>query len=231
MPRPNVIAGVAQSVDGRIATITGASRYISGPETTTLAHEIRDHADAILVGIGTVLQDDPELSCRIPGGTSPTRVIMDGRLRIPAQSRIVETAGSIATVLYTSPEAGGNHPERVRELTDRGVQVLETPARAGKLVIEALLESLFQEGVRTLFVEGGSRVLTSFLAARAIDTMLFVIAPLIMGAGTPVLAPNEDTSTTPRASAYPFGEITLETMGMAPMGRDLVWEVRVGYGS
>ncbi len=229
MRRPNVIASVAQSVDGRIATITGASRYISGPETTTLAHEIRDHADGILVGIGTVLRDDPELTCRLPGGTSPVRIILDTRLRMPMDSRIVQTAASIPTILCTSPEALQTRAEAAAELYDRGLEIMETPAAAEKLLITPLLETLFARGTGTLFVEGGSRVLASFLAARAIDTMLFVMAPIVMGEGTPVFTPETAHAATGRASAQPFADIPLETMGLMTLGNDLVWEVRLGY--
>lgn len=230
MRRPNIIASVAQSVDGRIATITGASRYISGPETTTLAHEIRDHAEGILVGIGTVLRDDPELSCRLPGGTSPVRIILDARLRMPVDSRIVETAGSIPTILCTSREALHTRAEAVRNLRDRGLEIIETPVEGGNLEIEPLLETLLDHGVGTLFVEGGSRVLASFLAARAIDTMLFVMAPIVVGEGTPVFSPEEAHTATGGASAQPFAGISLETMGLMTLGSDLVWEVSLGYG-
>jgi diaminohydroxyphosphoribosylaminopyrimidine deaminase/5-amino-6-(5-phosphoribosylamino)uracil reductase len=229
MRRPNVIASVAQSVDGRIATITGASRYISGPETTTLAHEIRDHAEGILVGIGTVLRDDPELSCRLPGGTSPARIILDARLRMPVDSRIVETAGSIPTVLCTAPEALRTRAEVVRNLRDRGLAVIETPVEGRNLLLEPLLETLLDRGVGTLFVEGGSRVLASFLAARAIDTMLFVMAPIVMGEGTPVFSPEETPAATERAMGQPFADISLETVGLMTLGNDLVWEVSLGY--
>jgi len=185
---PTVIASFAQTADGQIATAGGASRSISGPETLTLAHRIRDYADAILVGIGTVLQDDPELSCRLPGGSSPERIILDAGLRTPLDSRIVATARGIRTTVYTAPGARDERPAHAAALEDAGLVLREIPADSGYLSIPALLGELGNTGMRSLFVEGGSHVLRSFLAARAIDRILCVTAPLLMGRGTPVFA-------------------------------------------
>ena len=230
MLQPTVIAGFAQSADGRIATQTGASRSISGEPTTRLAHQLRDHADAILVGIGTVLRDDPELSCRIPGGTSPLRVILDAHLRLPADGKIAKTARVIPTLVYTTHRGMTAKPERSAELAARGITLRELP-EAGRrqrhsdrhadttcIDIPALLAALSEMDVKTLFIEGGSTVLARFLAAKAIDTLIVVMAPILIGAGTPSFA----------SGVLPEGTV-LETVGMLRVGRDLVWEMRPRY--
>jgi hypothetical protein len=99
--RPYVTLAFAQSIDGRIATITGESQWISGEETLSLSQEIRAASDAILVGVGTVIRDDPRLTCRLPGSPSPLRVILDGRLRVPLSSTILRTASEYPTVVFT----------------------------------------------------------------------------------------------------------------------------------
>ncbi|NBC28933.1 MAG: hypothetical protein GVY29_02950 [Spirochaetes bacterium] len=230
MLQPTVIASFAQSADGRIATKTGASRSISGEQTTTLAHQLRDYADAILVGIGTVLRDDPELTCRIPGGTSPLRVILDAHLRLPTDGKIAKTAGAVPTIVCTTRSGVAANSERSAELIAQGITLRELPEAprrqrhcgpdAGSTCIDipALLSALAEMGVETLFIEGGSTVLARFLAARAIDTLIVVMAPILIGAGTPSFAPG----VLPK-------ETVLQTQGMLRMGRDLVWEVRPRY--
>jgi riboflavin-specific deaminase-like protein len=223
-----VIASFAQSADGRIATRTGASRSISGAETTHLAHRLRDYADAILVGIGTVLQDDPELTCRIPGGTSPIRVIIDTHLRLPPECTIARTAHQVPTIIFAARGEPTAHPERSAALAAAGITIheLPTPPRAGDngaprsgIDVAALLHALSEQNINTLFVEGGSRVLAGFLAAKAIHTMIVVMAPFLIGSGTPSFAPG----------VLP-DEVTLETTDMFQIGRDLVWEVTPRYG-
>jgi riboflavin-specific deaminase-like protein len=223
-----VIASFAQSADGRIATRTGASRAISGTETTNLAHRLRDYADAILVGIGTVLRDDPELTCRIPGGTSPTRIIMDTHLHLPPESTIAGTAREVPTIVFAARGEPSAHPERSAALSAAGITIAELPLhprhgnegplRSG-IDVAALLRALGERNVKTLFVEGGSRVLASFLAAEAIDTMLIVMAPFLIGSGTPSFAPG----------VLP-GQVFLATTDMLHIGRDLVWELTPRYG-
>lgn len=223
---PTVIASFAQTADGQIATAAGASRSISGPETLTLAHRIRDYADGILVGIGTVLQDDPELSCRLPGGSSPKRIILDAGLRMPLDSRIVATSREIPTTLVSAPGAREERPEHAAALENAGLILRELPAESGYIRIPELLQELGNGGMRSLFVEGGSHVLASFLAAQAIDRILFVTAPLLMGRGRPAFA----RAGGRQGSVPDLPEtIRLESRGRVQLGRDMVWEVAVAY--
>lgn len=181
---PRVTVSYAQSLDGRIATASGESRYISCPATLGLAQRLRRDHQAILVGIGTALRDDPELSCRLRGCASPLRVVLDSRLRLPSDSTIVRTAGRLPTIVFC---AGGDHPElreRRQRLERQGVRVLPVAQdECGRLSPRAVLETLAGDGVASLFVEGGGQVITSFLKAGLVRRMLVVVAPLLIGEG------------------------------------------------
>jgi len=179
MSRPYVTLSWAQSLDGRIATSTGDSQWIGGPESLTFAHELRRDNQAILVGIGTVLKDNPRLTCRIPGGRNPLRVVLDSSLRMPLDSTLAHTSEA-PTMVYAAPDAA---PDQEEALERRGVRVVRVAASGRELSLEALLDDLGTRGVETLFVEGGAAVLTAFLAANLVDRAVVVSAPFLMGAG------------------------------------------------
>lgn len=214
MTRPRVTVSFAQSLDGRIATRSGQSQWISGPGTLALAQELRRDNDAILVGIGTVLRDDPLLTCRLPGCSSPVRVILDSRLRIPEDSRIAQTADRYATIVCAlEPD-----PARVDRLARRGVRVAVLPqARDGGVDLAALLAHLAVSGIETLFVEGGSAVITAFLKAGLVDRLLVVTAPLVIGQGIPAVG---DLGVEELGSALRFRPVRLEQRD-----DDVVWEL------
>ncbi len=214
MARPRVTISFAQSLDGRIATRGGQSQWISGAGTLELAQELRRDNDAILVGINTVLRDDPLLTCRLPGCPSPLRVVVDSRLRLPADSRIAQTADRYATIVYAL-EAD---PLQVDRLSRRGVRVtVMPPARGGGVDLPAALEHLAASGVETLFVEGGSAVITAFLRAGLVDRLLVVTAPLVIGEGIPAVG---DLGVEDLAAALRFRPVRLEQRG-----DDVVWEL------
>lgn len=180
----------AQSIDGRIATASGESRYISRSASLRLNQEMRHDHDAILVGIGTVLRDDPLLTCRIEEESSPIRIIVDSRLRLPSTSRIAVTAARYPTLLVCSEKALlGEDPEigtKKDELIQCGIEILPVPeTREGKIDLQQTVAKLERRRVRSIMVEGGSSILTSFLTDQLWNRMVIVTAPIFLGTGIP----------------------------------------------
>jgi diaminohydroxyphosphoribosylaminopyrimidine deaminase/5-amino-6-(5-phosphoribosylamino)uracil reductase len=177
--RPFVLLKAAASLDGRVATRTGASKWITGPEAREASQRLRRAYDAILVGVGTVVADDPELTYR---GAEPkraplVRVVVDPRLRIPLASRLVATASETPVVVYTSEETGD-----ASALTDRGVEVVALPrTSSGSLDLGRLLDDLGARRLHGLVVEGGPATAAAFVEARLVDKAVFYIAPKIVG--------------------------------------------------
>ena len=174
----SVTLKLATSLDGRIATATGESRWITGPEARAEAHRLRAGHDAVLAGIETVLADDPELTVRLEGhaGAQPARVVLDSRQRIPLTARLVQTARTVPTyVICTS--------EPLQALMAAGVRVLRVKAVGdGRPELEAALDALAAEGVRTVMVEGGGQVAASFLRCDLVDRIEWFRAPMLLGA-------------------------------------------------
>jgi 3,4-dihydroxy 2-butanone 4-phosphate synthase/GTP cyclohydrolase II len=177
--RPFVVLKYAQSLDGRIATGTGDSKWISGPQERRVAHALRAACDAVLVGAGTVLADDPLLTVRMVPGASPIRVVLDSGLRVPHDAQVF--GPEAATIVLT---ATGSDPGRREALRRRGVKVEVVAEGPGGVDLAAGLDRLLALGVRCLLVEGGSRVLTSALRARLADRVVVAVAPVLLGTGT-----------------------------------------------
>ncbi|MDN5361045.1 MAG: diaminohydroxyphosphoribosylaminopyrimidine deaminase [Moorella sp. (in: firmicutes)] len=177
---PWVTLKMALTLDGKIATRTGAARWITGQEARERAHELRDTHDAILVGIGTVLADDPELTTRLPGvrGRDAVRVILDSHLRLPLTARVVSLRSAAPTLVATTAAAPAEARE---ELAARGVQVLVLPAEAGRVAWQPLLAELARRQITSILVEGGSGVNATALAAGVVDKVIAFIAPKIFG--------------------------------------------------
>jgi GTP cyclohydrolase II len=174
--RPFVTLSYAQSLDGSIAARRGATTPISGPEALRLTHQLRAHHDAILVGIGTVLADDPQLTVRLVPGPNPQPVIVDSRLRLPPTARLLSDGRPwIATT-----DAADRRRQAVLEAA--GARVVRLPADdAGRVSLPALLAYLHRQGIRSLMVEGGAQVITGILADRLADRLVVTIAPLLLG--------------------------------------------------
>lgn len=179
---PFVTVKFAQSLDGRIATTTGDSQWISSQSSLRFAHKLRREHDAIMVGIGTVLRDDPRLTVRLVSGRNPLRIIVDSRLRIPITSRVLADGAAQDTLVATTEMAPR---ECVRELESLGAKVLRLPAddKSGVDLAEMLLE-IRRMRISSVLVEGGSRILTSLLSARLVNRLVVAIAPKIIGEGT-----------------------------------------------
>jgi len=179
---PYVTVKFAQTLDGRIATAQGKSRWISSPESLKLAHKLRATHDAILAGIGTVIKDDPELTTRLVRGRNPVRVILDSKLRVPLDARVLTGQDKAGTLVAANPAAP---EEKLNALRDMGIEVLTVPPdAAGRVDLKALLKTLAQRQVSSVLVEGGAETITSFLCLNLADRIVAIIAPKIMGKGT-----------------------------------------------
>jgi riboflavin-specific deaminase-like protein len=182
-----VLGRIAQSLDGRIATTSGASHWISGHDDIVHTHRLRALFDAVVVGAGTVRADDPQLTTREVEGPSPVRVVLDTDRRLDANYRVFRDAP--ATLLFCAADAPGG------DLVGKA-PVLRLPrARAG-LDIDAVLVALANRGLRRVFVEGGGITVSRFLAAGRLDRMHVTIAPLLIGSGIPAFTLPEAASLT-----------------------------------
>jgi len=185
--RPLVTLKLAASLDGRIATATGESRWITSEASRRFVHRLRAEHDAVLVGAQTVMRDDPELTCRLRGGRNPLRIVLDGRLRLPLTARVLTNTSTAATLVVTGTRAAAT---KVRRVEARGAEVLRLPERAGRVSLTRLLRAVGRRGVMSVLIEGGATIAATALAARAVDRLLLFYAPkLIGGDGRPMLGP------------------------------------------
>ena len=184
--KPYVHAKWAMTLDGKIATRTGESKWISNEQARQRVHALRGRMDAIVVGIGTVLADDPLLTARPPGSRMAARIILDSSLRFPADSRLAKSARDAPVWIATAAGAAQDRASAFRQL---GCEVFPIDAVGGKVSVSALLSELGKRQFTNVLVEGGAKVLGSFLDADAIDEVHAFIAPCLVGgdsAKTPV---------------------------------------------
>jgi diaminohydroxyphosphoribosylaminopyrimidine deaminase/5-amino-6-(5-phosphoribosylamino)uracil reductase len=174
---PFVILKVAATLDGKIATRNGVSKWISGEASRRFVHKLRDQVDGVLIGIGTVLKDDPMLTTRIKGGRDPYRIILDSQLRIPEGAKVIGASPSKA-IIITSEFAP---KEKIESLGKRGVQILILDSKEGRINLKSCLSKLGEIGMTSLLVEGGSQVNGSFLDEGLIDKFLFFLSPKLLG--------------------------------------------------
>jgi diaminohydroxyphosphoribosylaminopyrimidine deaminase/5-amino-6-(5-phosphoribosylamino)uracil reductase len=179
--RPHVMLKLAVSADGKAALPGCRSVQITGETTRGRVHLMRAMSDAILVGIGTVLADNPALTCRLPGmhKASPVRVVLDPALRIPLTSQLVTSARDIPVWIFC---AEGAAEDRARALGERGVTVFRTEGGEGGLSLPAVLRMLSEQGITRLMVEGGPKVAASFLRADLVDEAALLHGPVTIGA-------------------------------------------------
>lgn len=206
---PFVTVKFAQSLDGRIATGAGNSQWISGQASLRLAHQLRREHDAIMVGIGTVLADDPKLTVRLVNGRDPLRIVVDSRLRIPLTARVLAGDAASHTLVATTELAD---PARIRNLEKLGARVLVVPsvAEGTGLSLTALLASLGQARVASILVEGGGGIITSLLGARHVDRLVIAIAPKIIGRGVEAVG---DLGVVTLSEALTFSSFKTRRLG------------------
>jgi len=207
---PFVTLKMACSLDGRIATRTGDSRWVTGEPARRFVHRLRREHDAVLVGAGTWRRDDPLLTCRLRGGRNPLRVLLDARAELPATSRIYSTMGETATVLAVGPDA----PEaRVASLRAAGAAVERVAVRRdGRLDVEALLRRLVERGAHSVLCEGGAELAGSLIESRLVDRVMFFFAPKIVG-GRSAPGPVGGLGVEAMAEALPLTRIRRRRLG------------------
>ncbi|MBA4393541.1 MAG: bifunctional diaminohydroxyphosphoribosylaminopyrimidine deaminase/5-amino-6-(5-phosphoribosylamino)uracil reductase RibD [Desulfobacca sp.] len=175
---PFVILKAAASLDGRIATRTGDSKWISNDRSRRLVHQMRNQVDGVLVGIGTIVKDDPSLTVRLPKGKikDPLRIIIDPCLRISKKAQILDDPKK---TLIVSGHLVPIH--RKKALESMGVEILSLPEQEGRVSIQALLAALGRRGITSLLVEGGAGIFGSFLMERQVDKLVLFFAPCLIG--------------------------------------------------
>ena len=209
---PFVIAKFAASLDGKIATRTGDSKWVTGPEARGLVQRMRREHDGILVGVNTVMADDPALTARDETGCplerQPVRAVLDSRCRTPSQSQLLRQPGR--TFVYTTSAAP---PGDVRRLEDAGAEVVSVSATdAGQVGVADVLAHLGAEGVVSLIVEGGGAVLGSFFDAEAVDKVQAFIAPIIIG-GADAASPVAGLGASAMSAAWRLEDTVMQQAG------------------
>jgi len=221
--RPLVTFKLATSLDGRIAVATGESQWITGPPARDRAHALRASHDAIMVGTGTVVADDPQLTCRLPGlgHRSPVRVVIDRHLRISPASRIIADAPRVPTWVLTLRSADPGR--RAMFLANRVTLIDVDDDAEGRIDLAAALGALGERGITRLLVEGGARLAAAFFRARLIDRLVWVHAPLVIGGdGIPAIAGFDlaalaDGRAFERLSTETIGDDVLTTFRVRPI--------------
>ncbi len=207
--RPYVIAKWAMSLDGRIATVTGDARWISGEESRRKVHEVRGKVDGILIGIGTALADDPLLTARPHGPRTACRIVLDNRLRLPLSSRLVQTAKEVPVLIFHEPQADAASKHR---LEAAGCECVSLPTTGRREAIDAVLDELGRRRFTQVLVEGGAEILGSFFDAGQVDETMVFVAPIIIG-GRPALGPVGGRGAATLHKALRLARWTVEASG------------------
>ena len=213
---PLVIAKWAMTLDGRLAAADGSSRWISSEESRRRVHEVRRISDAVLVGSGTAVADEPSLTVRhvepLPERGQPTRVIMDSGLAIDAAREPARSAAEVPVIVYTSDDALAGRGNRADALRRAGCDLVAVPRVEAGLSPEAVVQDLGRRGMSRILVEGGARILGSFFAAGLVDRVMIFMAPRLLGSADalgPVAGPNGLTL----ADALDVADLTCERVG------------------
>ncbi|MGQ0703048.1 MAG: bifunctional diaminohydroxyphosphoribosylaminopyrimidine deaminase/5-amino-6-(5-phosphoribosylamino)uracil reductase RibD [Gemmatimonadales bacterium] len=218
---PFVALKWAMSLDGKIGARRGSATAITGPAARRYAHELRNRYDAVLVGVGTVLADNPELTCRLPADSvppprNPLRIIVDSRLRTPLDARVAQIATASTLIAATA----GAPKHRIEALRRAGVEVLVQAADSDRVDLSALMAELGRRGLLSVLVEGGGTINAAILGAGLADKVIALIAPRLIG-GTPPAAPTPlDGAVSPEVGAA----LRLHDVTVSQLGDDLAVE-------
>lgn len=213
--RPMVVAKFAASLDGKIAATSGDSRWVSGPQTLEWAHTVRPRLDAIIVGVSTVLIDDPLLTARPSGATGavhqPLRIVVDSRGRTPTEAKVL--SGGAPTLLATTRQSTDAWRATI---ADRGAEVVVLPENGGRVDLHALIDLLAARGALQVLVEGGGALLGSFFDLRLIDKVTAIVAPMIIGGATSA------TAVGGRGAARMADALRLHDIEITRLGDDML---------
>ncbi len=218
-PRPAVTVSYAQTLDGRLATTSGSSQWISSSESLRFAHTLRAKHEAIMVGAGTACRDDPRLTVRLASGKNPLRIVVDSTLRTPLTAAALANGAAAGTVLAVTGRAAA---DRCAKASHLGATVLRLPADAeGRVDLKVLLSELYAWGVSSVLVEGGAALITSLLCDRLVDRLAVCIAPKILGSGIEAVGNLGICELN--------DSLALIDTSIIPYGVDVVFDSRVEY--
>ncbi|MBU5488262.1 bifunctional diaminohydroxyphosphoribosylaminopyrimidine deaminase/5-amino-6-(5-phosphoribosylamino)uracil reductase RibD [Clostridium sp. MSJ-8] len=213
--RPFVLMKYAMSLDGKISTATGKSKWISCEESRKDVHKLRNNLSAIMVGINTVIKDNPMLNCRIEGGNDPIRIIVDSNLRIPLDSKIVNTSNNISTIVATTHKAD---KDKIKLLEERNVEVIVAKEKDGRVDITSLIDKLGEKKIDSILLEGGSEINFSCLQEGIVDKVRIYIAPKILGGN------NAKGAVGGRGVSEMIESFNIENIDISTIGSDIVVE-------
>ena len=211
---PLVVLKLAQTLDGRIATRSGDSRWITGVEARTFVHRWRSWVDGVMVGAGTIAADDPQLNVRHVKGADPRPMIVDGGLQVSPEARVFQQPGAILITADSSPSA-------LAPFTARGVEIWTFQAPAGRIDLRQPLAAAGQQGMTSIMIEGGSELAAAALRDRVVDQVMFFVAPRLLGQGVASIG-DLDIARVEDA-------INLEDLRTRRLGRDLLYTAEVRY--
>jgi diaminohydroxyphosphoribosylaminopyrimidine deaminase/5-amino-6-(5-phosphoribosylamino)uracil reductase len=217
--RPMGILKLAMSLDGRIAAADGDSRWISSSESRQLVHRWRRECDAVMVGAGTVIVDNPRLTCRIAGGRDPVRVVIDARLRTSPDARIYRQRSKAPTILVTTQ---ANLALAQDKFARRGVEVIAVASHGDEIELERLMLEFGHRGWCRVLIEGGANLAGSALSAGIVDRVAFFVAPKILGAGLPAIEGIKSRDMR--------GTLALTDLSARIVGGDCLLEARLARG-
>jgi len=217
--QPYVVMKYAMTLDGKIATYTGASKWITGKEARTYVHKQRHRYRAIMVGVETILADDPLLTCRIENGRNPIRIICDSRLRTPLNSQIVQTAKEVPTILATCCQ---DH-EKQMAYEHAGCRIFVTDEEHGHVNLTTLIQRLGEEGIDSILLEGGATLNWSALQSGIVQKIEAFIAPKLFGGAT------AKTPVSGTGFPTPADGICLKNYHILTLGEDILIEGEVDY--
>jgi diaminohydroxyphosphoribosylaminopyrimidine deaminase/5-amino-6-(5-phosphoribosylamino)uracil reductase len=206
--KPFVTLKIAQSLDGKIATARGESKWITGHQARNMVQKIRKGVDAILVGMGTVEKDDPSLDCRINRGRNPYRIIVDSSLRIPLRAKVLKHADS-KTIIATTDRAPD---KKINDILKSGNRVIVLKERKGRVDLKKLMKELGKLEITSLLIEGGSSISASVLSERLVDKVMFFSAPKIIG-GEDAIPSVGGTSPSRLINAIPVKDLRVMAVG------------------